>query len=422
MIKKLFVLVTLTVALYSYGQEGSVSPYSFYGTGEQRFRGTMENRMMGGMSVYSDSIHLNLQNPASLSKLRLTTFNVAGSYNRTSLKSDINSETASNVTLDYFALGFPLGNKAGVSMGLYRNTAVGYRIADLNESGSTPVLSRYLGDGGVNRVFVSFGFEPIRNLSIGATGNFNFGNVENELTRIFEDIPYGTQEISRSEYSGFDFNVAMNYRTTITDRLTMYSSAIYAPSNEISSSNFRQISTIFVNNDGDELPIVREEVDLRALGLNSTYLNMAESYTLGLGVGQERKWFLGAEYQYKKTSNFENEFLDLNNGAYEDYERFSAGGFFIPDYDSFTSYWKRVVYRVGVRNEQTGLIVNNVPVYDFGMTFGLGLPLGGFSSANVGFEFGKRGSTFQGRVEDNYFNLNISLSLSDRWFVKSLIN
>ena len=76
---------------------------------------------------------------------------------------------------------------------------------------------------------------------------------------------------------------------------------------------------------------------------------------------------------------------------------------------------------MGVKNEKTGLLVNNVPVHDFGMSFGLGLPMNGFSNANIGVEFGKRGSTYLGRVEENYFNVFISLSLNDKWFRKNLI-
>ena len=45
-----------------FSQSGSLSPYSFYGIGENTFKGTMENRSMGGLNVYSDSIHLNLTN------------------------------------------------------------------------------------------------------------------------------------------------------------------------------------------------------------------------------------------------------------------------------------------------------------------------------------------------------------------------
>ena len=64
MIKKLVLVFIAVFAINSYGQEGTASPYSFYGIGSLKFRGTVENRSMGGLSIYTDSIHINLQNPA----------------------------------------------------------------------------------------------------------------------------------------------------------------------------------------------------------------------------------------------------------------------------------------------------------------------------------------------------------------------
>ena len=88
-------------------------------------------------------------------------------------------------------------------------------------------------------------------------------------------------------------------------------------------------------------------------------------------------------------------------------------------YNSFNKYFKRVVYRAGVRFEETGLKINNESINEFGISFGIGLPIGRyFSNANLGVEIGKRGTTNQNLVEENFINFQISLSLTDRWFVK----
>ncbi len=59
--------MTLTV----YSQVGTGSPYSFAGFGETNFRGNHLNRAMGGIDVYIDSIHPNINNPASYGALKL---------------------------------------------------------------------------------------------------------------------------------------------------------------------------------------------------------------------------------------------------------------------------------------------------------------------------------------------------------------
>ena len=94
MLKQTLLLLVALISLNAIAQEGTASPYSFYGIGELKFRGTVENKSMGGLSVYSDSIHLNLLNPASLGKLKLTTFTIGGNQKFTDLKSPNGSGSA----------------------------------------------------------------------------------------------------------------------------------------------------------------------------------------------------------------------------------------------------------------------------------------------------------------------------------------
>lgn len=432
MIRRFFVVMALLVSAANFAQEGSASPYSYFGLGDQRFKGVIENRSMGGISVFSDSIHVNLKNPAALSGLRLTTYVAGGSYTSLNLKSETASESTSNITFDYLALGLPLSKKGGLSFGFMPYRSVGYNLEILDEDSDPSVLRRFEGDGGLNRVFLSVGFQITKNFSVGATGNYDFGRIENKTLQVIEGVQLATRELNQSDLSGLDVNLALQYKGSIKDKWTLYSTFLYTPETTLTSENSREISTLIISGSGNEVPRETVEIDLEALGLAKTDVTLPSSYTLGLGFGEDRKWFVGGEFEIKKTSKFDNQFASGNNSSYEDGERFSAGAFFIPDYDSFTSYWKRVVYRVGLHNERTGLKVNNVPVHDFGMSFGLGLPLGTyvpttnvnqqfagmFSNINVGFEMGKRGSTYLGRIEENYFNVTIGLSLNDRWFQK----
>ena len=66
MIKNLIVCSALVFSLLAYGQQITSSPYSFYGLGSIKFKGTVENQSMGGISVYSDSIHINFHSQDSL--------------------------------------------------------------------------------------------------------------------------------------------------------------------------------------------------------------------------------------------------------------------------------------------------------------------------------------------------------------------
>src|SRR5690606_24084456 len=140
--------------------------------------------------------------------------------------------------------------------------------------------------------------------------------------------------------------------------------------------------------------------------------------SFGVGLGKEYKWFVSTEIQSVKTGNFKNSFMDSPDTEYKDAFTISLGGFYIPNYNSFTSYWSTVVYRVGVKFEETGLRIKNEEINNFGISFGLGLPVRNFSNINFDFEYGKRGTLNAGLIEENYFNVKLSLSLIDRWFVQ----
>ena len=72
MIKKFSALVLLLISTISWAQDNTASPYSYYGLGEIKFKGTHDVRAMGGVSVFNDSLQLNIVNPASFSKLKST--------------------------------------------------------------------------------------------------------------------------------------------------------------------------------------------------------------------------------------------------------------------------------------------------------------------------------------------------------------
>ncbi len=74
MLKQIIFAAMLIITGVATAQNGTTSPYSFFGIGEIKFKGTAENRSMGGINVFSDSIHLNLQNPASVANLEISEF------------------------------------------------------------------------------------------------------------------------------------------------------------------------------------------------------------------------------------------------------------------------------------------------------------------------------------------------------------
>lgn len=409
MLKKFSVLFILLAIGVSQAQEGTVSPYSFYGVGTLKFKGTEENRSMGGIGVYTDSIHISIQNPAGVADLRLVNFALGASHKFETLNTDADRQQATTTSLDYVAIGLPLSEKFGASFGLIPYTAVGYQLEGQNDLGTT----RYEGSGGLNKAFLTVAYKITDGLSIGLDGNYNFGNIENVATSRQDGIQYSTREENRSDLLGFSFNLGLSYKRMLTDKLKLYSSLTYTPETNFASENSRTISTIL------EVDEAEANIDVRDILVSNTDFVFPSQVTVGAGVGQDKKWFIGGEYTDQKTSNFTNRTFEIENVSFEDASKYRLGGFYIPNYNSISNYWQRVIYRGGFRFEETGLNINGEDINEFGISFGVGLPVGRlFSNVNLGFEIGKRGTKNSGLVQENFINTFLSLSLNDRWFEK----
>ena len=427
MIKKIIVSVCLLFSLVSFAQEGTSSPYSFYGIGDVRFRGTIENRSMAGLAVVPDSIHINLQNPAMYSSLKYTSFTVGGTFSANQLKTNQKDEKAQRTTLDYLAVGLPL-KKLGLGFGIIPYSSVGYNIRNSVYAPDGRTDNYYKGSGGLNKVFFGFGYQLAKNFSIGADVQYNFGKIDTRSlstqftlnsSNEYEQVQYSTRETNSSSASGLNFNAGLSYNTKLYKNISLFSSLTYTPEATITLNNQRFIAIVqSVNGVADA--VVGDEVEIQVA---DTKLKMPSKFSFGLGVGDTKKWIVGTELTFQGTSNFGNRFNDIDNVSYENATRFTVGGYYIPNYKSFTNYFERIVYRGGFRFENTGLVINNQPIEDAAVTLGLGLPLrGAFSNVNVGFELGNRGTQKGGLVREHYMNFSLGLSLNDRWFQKSKYN
>ncbi len=434
MIKKLVIVFITVFAFQAQSQNGTASPYSFYGIGSLKFKGTVENRSMGGLSFFTDSIHVNLRNPAGYAGNNLKMFNnesrpikftVGGSSSNLTLKTDDESQKTNATTFDYLALSVPIG-KFGFGFGLLPYTSVGYKLESRNDEGNLD--NRYKGEGGLNKAFIGLGYQITPSLGVGVDASYNFGNIQNSALEFAyvngEPLQYFSKESNRSNLSGVNLNFGLSYKTMVTDKLQLTSGLTYMPKSNIKSENERFFSSVVVNVVTEqEILINTIQADLESQNLKKTDLTLPSKFSFGAGIGQPQKWFAGAEYTFQKTSEFENPIFTTSNAEFIDASTIALGGFYIPNYNSFSSYWERIVYRAGVNFENTGLKINNETINEFGISFGVGLPVGNlFSNANIGFEFGKRGTTKANLIEENFMNLQISLSLNDRWFQKRKYN
>ncbi len=415
-------ILLLLVIVNSYAQKGSVSPYSFFGIGEESITKTVEEISRGEASVADYSNYrIFLSNPASLANLTFTTYGLGVSNRTLKVNDGLNSERSSATALSYLVLGVPIGDKAGFAFGLQPNTNVGYSLlqefTDTNNFVTESNL--FFGNGGTNRVFLGYGRKIHKFATVGIEGSFIFGRLSNNILNRREGVQFASQSETNSNVSGLVLKAGVQYHRLLKKKEDIeleLGATVSLNSSMINRGNELLFSLI---NNPEGVVIPRDTILNRAF--RGTVKNPFKS-VFGIGIGKHYTWNMSLEYAYQGAFSFDGGPLGSTVVNYKGASRFSVGGYYLPNFNSVTSYWDRVTYRGGFKYKQTGLVVNNEDINEYGISFGVGMPLGkDLSTFNIGMEIGKRGTIKSGLIKENYFNFRIGLTLNDKWFLKRKI-
>ncbi|OSY87203.1 membrane protein [Tenacibaculum holothuriorum] len=420
-----FVLISGTIL----AQRNSASPYSFFGIGDEFNPKTVEQSSMGGIGVaQKENQYLNFINPAANADLRIATYALAGKLSFVTLKETDATQSGNITSLRYIALGFPIGKKAGLSVGLQPLSSVGYSLLNQTRNGDViEEVNKFSGTGGTNRIYASFGSYLFEGFSVGFEAGFIFGNIENSILNQVRNVAFATKYNQDLNIRGGQFKFGTQYKTKLTDKMNLHTGAALTLSSDLSARGSERLFSLIFSGSGQEIP--KDEAYNRGIDGSVT---IPLRTVVGFGLGKENKWYVGFNSEFSGKASGERVFEDLETAyRYDNAQRFSIGGYYIPKVNSISSYWDRVTYRAGVRFEDTGLLVKGDPnstnftaINDYGINVGVALPLPRqISTLNLGFEYGQRGTTNNNLIKENYFNVRLSLSLNDiQWFRKSRID
>ena len=432
MIKKVlivFLLISSTSSLFAQGT--SSSPYSFFGIGEQYSPRTSENAAMGGIGVaFNHYKYLNFTNPAAIAFLRETTYSLGILNNDLTLKTADTKQNSVSTSLNYIALGFPLGKKAGFSFGLQPVSSVGYSLSnnDYDDNENLLATTLYSGEGGVNRVYGTFGIQISKVLAIGIEADYSFGTIENSITNQRDNVSLASKYKEESVIRGGAITLGAQYQKMFKSNMYLNAGATVKLGSDLNTTGNEYLYSL---SGAGATDITRDTIYANEI---SGKYKLPMKSIIGFGLGKHDKWHVGVAYQNQDALQSEG-FTNITNSSYnyEKSNRISLGGFYLPKINSISSYWERVTYRAGLRLEKIGLAVdgtgtgaNFTSIDDFGMSFGLGLPLKQLSTVNLAVEYGKRGTASNNLIEENYFNVRLSLSLTasgqQGWFRKRKID
>lgn len=416
-IRSLFFALLFSMTMWA--QKQQASPYSFFGIGNSFPSKTVEESFMGGVGTsFSDPLRLHFSNPASLSSLRFTTYAMGALNSSATLTDETTTQNASAFSLSYVALGFPLGKRMGAMGGLRTRTGVGYTLNEGTVTSDRGLLT-YEGKGGTNSLFLGVGYRLFKGFSIGIEGAYVFGTIDNTITQEQENLQYDIRLRTENTLRGFDTKLGFNYQKILFKKYTLGAGLVFQKSDAITINATSQLYNGFFSELSES--IVRTLEKETSSGAMKTPVNT----TFAIGYGALQKWNASLEYSFQEAVRFSGNALqnNLKKVNYSDSKRISLGGYYIPKHNSLTSYFSRVTYMAGIKYEEVGIEIDGTQVEDFGMSFGVGLPMGrGLSNFNIGVEVGRKGQVSASLVEEKYVNLKMSFSLGDQWFKKRKID
>ncbi len=462
-------------------QPQSTSPYSRFGFGDLEFGSTASLWTQGGAySAVFDTNIVNPGNPASYSFLAkhrpILDVGVSATFNRFETSSETDYGKTSG--LRNIIMGLPISNRVGGAFGLMPYSSQGYTIKqDYTLSDQTSVSYTYTGDGGINRIFGGLSLKVVdkkvkgtgkfkartiipvgertdindsiryvrvekelnyrHRLSIGANASFLFGTLSKSRRVEFDNITYLNTLVNSSvRVSDVMFNFGLAYVGDVSPNTKVSFGSTYSLGNDMSAS--RDFFSVSYIKDGFGLDVMRDTIELSDDISGSITLPKTFSYGLGietftqkanssdLTYGRLRVSLQGSQTQWSDYREiFDGDTINdnLNNST-----TYGLGIEFQPQVNRIgdkTGYLSLVSYRLGFTTTQSFLSLNDTRIDNYGMRFGLGLPLlntASTSSLNIGFELGKRGTIDNNLIKESYFGMFIGISLSpsnyNLWFRK----
>lgn len=408
-------LVLLMMLSQITAQSISISPYSAFGYGDKRLDYGAATFGMGGLSTAYQSpfgTETNFMNPAANQNLRLTNFVFEGSMDMTNFKSDEDDFSRSTTYLSRISLGFPLGNKWQAGFGFQPFSALGYNVGAYDYESEYSTINRFEGDGGLNTLQFMTSYNLTPEIAVGLRANYLFGNLNKTEEFSVEDNQLTTGYENFNKINGFTFTGGLSYFKEISENRHLSVGATYGLGSNINAEQEYLVRTFQV------IPTNYTEFNIDTIQYNYSdqKVRIPQNVSLGVSYGEDLKWNIGAQVDWEKTSAFNlvNDNLEMN-----DRFRTAVGGYYIPQFNSFRSYFARATYRAGAYYEQTPINVGGEDISDYGITFGIGLPVGKVtdpSELNIGVQLGQRGTTNSNLVKENYAKVKLSFTLNDSWF------
>jgi hypothetical protein len=322
--------------------------------------------------------------------------------------------------LAYITFGFPINKWWKGSFGLLPYSSVGYNVSEIQQVPNVGnVKYKYEGQGGINQFYIGQGFKINQNLSLGVNVSYLFGFID-RIQKVYPsdtgsfNYIFNVKDVKSTNIGMFNFNFGLQYTKKIGNGLTLGTGIVFSNAMTANTTEDQLVYSFSENTVGTEFV---HDTSIN-FSKNDIKGNIHIPMNVGIGFTLEKanKWLIGADFNMQNWSYYKCN--DIKEPSFTNSKRISVGGEIKPDYYS-SKYFKRISYRAGFRYTTSNLKIDNTQIDEFGISFGLGLPLRkSKSTINLGIEYGKRGTIDNSLIKENFTKITIGFSAYDFWFFK----
>lgn len=409
MLKKITFLVLATVMCCGVATAQIVTtPYSKMGYGLLSDNVSSIQRSMGGVGYAMNGGRIiNVMNPASYADVDSLTFLWDVGIDLTNLWSKENGNSGYNFGggLDYLTGHFRITKGLGGSFGLLPYSSVGYSYGGTIGNGS----EARSGEGGFNQLYVGVGYEPIKNLKVGANFAYLFGTTANTTLITSASTSYFTRNMRLRDWNT---QLGIQYRLPIKNRDLFTIGATFQPKKSFHGDAW---GTKFDSQDN--------KVDTIAFYSMSGNYEQPASFGVGLNYFFNRKLMVEADYTYQKWSGAKYlpiDGLEPQSMQFDDRWKIATGVQYTPNKRG--SYVGAMSFRAGAfyNHDYLNYMGNNMR--DYGISVGVGLPApNGKTTVNLGVEWRHRETSPEKLITENYLNITLGVNFNELWFWKNRI-
>ena len=418
------IVATFIISIPLFGQFNTYSPYTRFGLGDMAKQGVGQNQAMGGtgLAIHQNN-RINYLNPASFSALDSTSvffdFGANAFYNQYQTKDYSNRWW--NMNLHHVAFASSMGKYMGFSAGIVPYSSIGYNIKqEYNDyTHGLAMDTYYAGEGGIMKFYMGTSIKLLDRFSLGLTMNYLMGKltrdraVEFPMNSAYSDITSSENVDMRKPV----FTLGLQYKEVFEDRFFFSLGGVYDFKASTELSNEYVVNNEIYSGNATWLNDSVQIDPVYILGSDTAFntLNIPQRVGLGLAFGIPNKLTITGDYYLQDWTGS----MSGENYATTKASSMHLGAEYIPDAEAIRGYHKLISYRVGGYYSNSYLMVNEHQLEDYGITFGVGLPVKTLkSSINLAFTLGTRGTTEYNLVKENYGIVTFNVTLHDLWFRK----